>query len=539
MSPLEPLAPDQRAVVALVLQQGRSYDEIARAARHPRRRGARPRAGRPRGARARRTACPARSPARSRTTCWASSRPATPRPPAACSPSRRPPATWADRRRGPPRRRRARRRSRRSRRAGARTPRPRRRPAPGSRAARGAAPRRRRARGPCASRAGAAAAPRRRRRRGSAACSSSPPCSPSSASCSSSSCAAATTRSPRPRRHAATRDRDAHADRDRGARPGRRRDPAPRHRRRQGQGHDDRLPPGRAAAVRAPGPGRPGQLGGPARTRSGSPAPARKARRLGFTEPVGADGQLGIQGPSEKDLAAFPKLYATYANVVVSEERTEDAKRPAKVDPHRQAAQGPLVAASSFPGFMIPAGSQRSLSARSSSLPSAPCSPAAHVAVVAADRVVVGDRRARGGDRVARRPLGRLPLAGGIVRVLAREDGEVERGAVGIEVRDVAADDRRRRGQRAGERVAHRAVERARGRSRSSPSRASPRARRGRAARRAGAGPRSATRASPPPARGRAAGRPPRAAAARRARGGGRRRRPRPPSRRSARSPSP
>src|SRR5215218_7295327 len=29
MSSLEPLAPDQRAVVALVLQQGRSYDEIA------------------------------------------------------------------------------------------------------------------------------------------------------------------------------------------------------------------------------------------------------------------------------------------------------------------------------------------------------------------------------------------------------------------------------------------------------------------------------------------------------------------------------
>src|SRR5215204_5656397 len=29
MSPLEPLAPDQRAVVALVLQQRRSYDEIA------------------------------------------------------------------------------------------------------------------------------------------------------------------------------------------------------------------------------------------------------------------------------------------------------------------------------------------------------------------------------------------------------------------------------------------------------------------------------------------------------------------------------
>ena len=59
--------------------------------------------------------------------------------------------------------------------------------------------------------------------------------------------------------------------------------------------------------------------------------PGAKARRLGFTDPVGADGQLGIQGPGEADLAAFPKLYATYENVVVSEERREDAKRPAKV----------------------------------------------------------------------------------------------------------------------------------------------------------------------------------------------------------------
>ena len=59
--------------------------------------------------------------------------------------------------------------------------------------------------------------------------------------------------------------------------------------------------------------------------------PGTRARRLGFTEPVGADGELGIQGPSQKDLAAFPKLYATYANVVVSEERDETAKRPANV----------------------------------------------------------------------------------------------------------------------------------------------------------------------------------------------------------------
>jgi hypothetical protein len=59
--------------------------------------------------------------------------------------------------------------------------------------------------------------------------------------------------------------------------------------------------------------------------------PGGKARRLGFTNPVGEDGKLGIQGPSEKDLADFPKMYATYANVVVSQERTEDAKRPSNV----------------------------------------------------------------------------------------------------------------------------------------------------------------------------------------------------------------
>jgi hypothetical protein len=59
--------------------------------------------------------------------------------------------------------------------------------------------------------------------------------------------------------------------------------------------------------------------------------PGDKARRLGFTNPVGEDGQLGIQGPGENDLDAFPKLYATYERVVISQERTEDAKRPTNV----------------------------------------------------------------------------------------------------------------------------------------------------------------------------------------------------------------
>jgi hypothetical protein len=59
--------------------------------------------------------------------------------------------------------------------------------------------------------------------------------------------------------------------------------------------------------------------------------PGPKARRLGFTDPVGKDGKLGIQGPGEKDLSAFPKLYATYANVVVSRESDATAKRPTDV----------------------------------------------------------------------------------------------------------------------------------------------------------------------------------------------------------------
>ena len=42
-------------------------------------------------------------------------------------------------------------------------------------------------------------------------------------------------------------------------------------------------------------------------------------------------GKLGIQGPGQSDLDAFPQLYATYANVVVSRESDENAKRPADV----------------------------------------------------------------------------------------------------------------------------------------------------------------------------------------------------------------
>jgi Sigma-70, region 4 len=59
--------------------------------------------------------------------------------------------------------------------------------------------------------------------------------------------------------------------------------------------------------------------------------PGSRTRRLGFADAVGADGTLGIQGPTERDVGRFPRLYATYENVVVSEESTESARRPSKV----------------------------------------------------------------------------------------------------------------------------------------------------------------------------------------------------------------
>ena len=79
---------------------------------------------------------------------------------------------------------------------------------------------------------------------------------------------------------------------------------------------------------------------------------------------------------------------------------------------------------------MIPAGSRRSLTARSASSPSSP-DLGGHVGgVVAPDRVVVGDRALGGDDRLAGGRLGRAPLLDLLAAAGAGEEGEVERGAV-------------------------------------------------------------------------------------------------------------
>jgi hypothetical protein len=56
--------------------------------------------------------------------------------------------------------------------------------------------------------------------------------------------------------------------------------------------------------------------------------PGDRVHRLGFTSPVGADGKLGIQGPSASDADAFPQQFATYANVIVTRETSDNAARP-------------------------------------------------------------------------------------------------------------------------------------------------------------------------------------------------------------------
>src|SRR5215218_1944307 len=59
--------------------------------------------------------------------------------------------------------------------------------------------------------------------------------------------------------------------------------------------------------------------------------PGGGSQRLGFAQPVGADGRLGTTGPRTDDLDKFPRWLARYKQVVVSRERSGNAKRPGPV----------------------------------------------------------------------------------------------------------------------------------------------------------------------------------------------------------------
>ena len=59
--------------------------------------------------------------------------------------------------------------------------------------------------------------------------------------------------------------------------------------------------------------------------------PGGGSQRLGFAQPVTANGQLGTTGPRTADLDKFPRWLARYKQVVVSRERNGSAKQPGPV----------------------------------------------------------------------------------------------------------------------------------------------------------------------------------------------------------------
>ena len=152
---------------------------------------------------------------------------------------------------------------------------------------------------------------------------------------------------------------------------------------------------------------------------------------------------------------------------------------------------------------MTPAGSSSAFRARSESMPSAPDLRLHVGSVVDADRVVVRDRRPRGHDRLRRGPLDLPPLLD--LRAGARpgDEGEVERGAVGVGVREVTEDEARASPGRRGTRGSPRRPSRAGrgGSTRCARSRASRPSRPSPSACRAGRGPGSgrAPRSARPP----------------------------------------
>jgi hypothetical protein len=59
--------------------------------------------------------------------------------------------------------------------------------------------------------------------------------------------------------------------------------------------------------------------------------PGGGSQRLGFAQPVGKNGQLGTTGPRQEDLDKFPQWLSRYKQVVVSRERDGKAKKPGPI----------------------------------------------------------------------------------------------------------------------------------------------------------------------------------------------------------------
>ena len=326
MTPLDTLAPDQRAVLELVLRQGRSYGELSELLGDPRAR--RPRARRRRRC-ARWPARPAAGVDSGRIADWLLGQ----QPDAEAERTRaavarsEPSRDVGRRRRGEPARARRLRgagRARRGRRAGAAAPRPRplrdgaaEPPRPRDSAApRAKSPVPRSSRLGGAILIGVARGRRRgpdrllrdeRRRRQPGGVDRQPPAATATPTATGHAAATPTTsccRGPTARRPAGLM--------------------------RLIPGNDGKVQFAIAAAERA------AEQGQARSTRCGSPARACKPRRLGFAQsPVGKDGVLTTGGPQQGDEDEFPSWFATYDKVLVTRETDAKATTARPGDPRR------------------------------------------------------------------------------------------------------------------------------------------------------------------------------------------------------------
>ncbi len=59
--------------------------------------------------------------------------------------------------------------------------------------------------------------------------------------------------------------------------------------------------------------------------------PGSKAQRLGYAAPVAADGKLGTTGPRQEDVAKFAGWLGTYKRVVVSRDTSQTSRQPGPI----------------------------------------------------------------------------------------------------------------------------------------------------------------------------------------------------------------
>ena len=174
-------------------------------------------------------------------------------------------------------------------------------------------------------------------------------------------------------------------------------------------------------------------LGADSRDAAGQPVAAQRDRRPAF---LGRTfGQLGSMVDAAGEFAYDVSSAGAQRSDHLGKHPGAASATRLRMDDQQQRGH-----ASSLPGFRMPAGSNRSFTARNTSTPRSPISADKPGGVVDSDCMVMGDRRSRLNDRDRRGTLGGVPLAHRVGCGCWSQDSEVERRARRIQVRDVTAD---------------------------------------------------------------------------------------------------